>query len=195
MKKIITAFTILLALTGCVKHQHKPNTASVVSNFSWATADFRKIENKVYKIVERNNPYPDTNVDKREVQAERSQISRRINSIKNEICSLSKTKKNTGRYNQDCYSKSENDPRVIALQKEKQKVEKLSRKIYAHSDKIRAFAKEKTSDIIKRYGEGKFDVVVRQGRDNVVFNKRGVALDITDALMQQIDETKLIMNH
>lgn len=194
MKKIIPILAVLLALTACVKHQHKPNTASVVSNFSWATADFRKIENKVYKIVERKNPYPEAGVDKREVQMKRSQITRRINSIKKEICSASKAKQNTNRYNQDCYSKAENDPRVIALESEKQRVGKLSRKIYAHSDRNRAFAKEQTKNIIKRYSEGKFDVVVRQGRDNVVFNKQGVALDITDALMQKIDETKLIIN-
>lgn len=203
MKQIIIALSIVLLFTGCVQNKHKPvnhssdkHSSVSASQFNWATADFRKLENKVYKIVERNNPYPDASLDKREIQAERSRISRQISSLRRSACDASKTKRqNNKRYGQDCYSQTENNPRIVELNKQLQKVDKLSRKLYAHADKLRAFAKDQTTAIVQGYSVGKYEVVVRQGRDNVIYNQHGIAIDITDALMQEINESKLTMRH
>lgn len=193
MKKIMTALSIVLLLASCVKSESTPDSAY---KFNWATVNFTKVEQKVFEIVEGKNPYPDSALNRRDIQLKRRQISTQITVIKRKTCSnppKSMSRADADRFRSNCHAEAKGNPEVMRLQKQLQEVDTLSGKLSAHKQKVRVFAKNQASSIIQHYSDGKFDVVVKQRHDNIVHNKTGVALDITDAVMKEIDASKLTM--
>lgn len=208
MKKIIPALLLSsLLLTSCIE---KENKADTVYQPSWVTADYRRVENEIFRIAAEKNPYPDQKIDSIEIQQEKRRISNQINIIRKEACSPAESENSAGqtsrsaraigsdgqpfRIDPECYSKVNTNPLIVNLNNQLEELDKQNRQFSEHTQKVRMFSVDQTKVLIHDYSSRKFEVVVRQGSDTILYNKGGVSVDITDALMQEIDPKKLVMN-
>ena len=96
-------------------------------------------------------------------------------------------------YDDDCIRKIESDPLLEDLESKKEKLDGIYAKQQSHSKKVREFSERYTQELINNYAKSKFELVVGDTGKDILYNPSGLVLNITDALISQIDDNQLIM--
>ena len=216
-----TVFLLLTAivLSGC----YEENKTKTTYQFNWAVVDKKDIENEVFKRATIKNPYPEEiSADQTILTKERKEVSRQINNIRSRLKRACAVKQNgekkvpskrsgspssgeplepavyrLGRnnkfYDDDCIRKIESDPLLDDLESKKEKLDGIYAKQQSHYKTVRKFSKRYSQELIDDYAKSKFELVLDDNGKDILYNTSGLVLNITDALISQIDDNQLIM--
>jgi hypothetical protein len=97
------------------------------------------------------------------------------------------------RYDKDCVVRAESDPRIAELNKKKEKYDAVVRMRSKHKSQLKEFSRDYARKLIEQYAKSKFEIVVNEAKYNVLYNAEGLKLDITKALISEVDESKLVL--
>lgn len=193
MKNILLVSLTILLITGC---NEKDKNAY---HFSWATLNSRLVESELLKIAKRQNPYPsEISMDRRQLGKEMRNLSRQISTLtrtarKNcmtEKPGPSEVKPKSTRYrspyNKECLDKINSDPLIAKLKDKKDSLSLIYQRRSKHDSKIKAASKAYIDTLIREYSNNKFELVIQNNKRNVIYNKKGLSIDITEAILNKI---------
>jgi Skp family chaperone for outer membrane proteins len=213
-------FVILITITlfsGCYENTNNSY------QFKWATVDAQVLEKEIESRLKRLNPYvSDTGVSKKDIEDERRKLNRQIyrlkKSAKEECISSTKelkqgnNQKNIARYKgtklaasprvymprqsaavRACNKQIRSDPLIMDLEQKKDELDSVIREQREHDQELFRFSKVYAQLLIKRFAKSKYEVVVSARDDVVLYNSKGLMLDITDMLIEKIDEKRLVL--
>ena len=197
MKNIFLSSIILFLMTGCYGNDNKSY------HFEWATVNSRLIETELLNIAKKQHPYPvDIDVDLNQLRIDSRNLSNQISSftkmernkcLPKKAPSRDKTSSRTrypNPYNNECYNKINSDPLMLEMREKKEKLNTISRLRSNHDRKVREASKKSASILIGQYSKNKFEIVINDNKRNILYNRKGLSIDITDAILNQVRESE-----
>lgn len=196
MKTLLLSALILLSLTGCYEKDNKSY------HFEWATVNSRLIETELLKIAKKQNPYPDDiNIDINQLRTDSRNLSNQINILtrtaKNKCFpenkpsnekKIPRPSRYPNAYNNECFNKINSDPLISDLKAKKEKLDAISRRRSMHDRKVREYSRKYVNILIGKYSKNKFEIVINNHSRNILYNDKGLSIDITEAILNQIRE-------
>ena len=213
-------FVVLLTITffsGCYEN------VSNSYQFKWAAVDIQALEKEIESRLKRLNPYvSEYGASKNDIEKERRKLNRQIYSLQKtakEEC-ISSQKKSKQEKDQgyvarnkstrvaasprvymprqsaavsECIKQIRSDPLIMNLEQRKDELNAAISKQFDHKQELLRFSKVYAQQLIKRFAKSKYDVVVNARDDVVLYNSKGLMLDITDMLIEKIDEERLVL--
>jgi hypothetical protein len=187
-----------------------------VYHFKWAEVDSRKLETAIKEIIKEQNPYPQSYaLNKTDLQSSTRTLSRQISQLKTEArekCRLEakaddkkapivnrpdiivqREKILRGGYDQRCLSRIDDDQLIKDLQKQLDDINQITNLQRQHDRAITVASQKEMDNIISDFATDKFDLVIDKN-SKVPYNKTGLALDITDALLRHIEATSIAVD-
>ena len=193
MKNILLVSLTILLITGCNEKEKN------AYHFSWATLNSRLVESELLKIAKRQNPYPsEINIDKMQLRKNMSNLSRQISTLTRtarENCKTEKPRSSEVKpksmryrspYNIECINKINSDPLIANLKEKKQNLSSIYQLRSKHDLKIKAASKAYVDTLVREYSNNKFELVIQNNTRNVIYNKKGLSVDITEAILNKI---------
>ncbi len=197
MGKILIIIALSLTSTACYEK------IVSTSQFKWAVADIRAIENKLTPIIKQNNPYPESiSSDRNTIRQELSDLSQQIRSIthtEREKC-FPNGQKNIAPSNEsgfslnyrirdnECVKKIAQTPLMMELAKKKHALSTIQRKQRKHDSQVNTHIKEQAKLAVEQFSNDEFELVIYSGPQKIIYNKHGMTLDITNAVIQEIEK-------
>jgi hypothetical protein len=184
-------------------------------DFKWATVDNYKIEQRLKYIANEQNPYPPAyqynkdqlNFDHNSTRAlirklektaktpclvnekeNKSASSRDIRSIAS--VSAYSSVREIKKYDGACLSKIEDGPLIVDLKEKLEKINTIKSKQKIHNSKISEVVRKQAAIAISAYAKNKFDVVFGK-KTKLMYNENGLSLDITQAVLNEIDSSSI----
>lgn len=105
------------------------------------------------------------------------------------------TNRRRSRYDKVCVVQAGSDSRIEKLKKKKQKYDVVENMWSKHKSRLRKFSRHYARKLIEQYAKSKFEIVVSGAKYNVLYNAKGLKLDITKALISEIDEGELVLSN
>lgn len=99
-----------------------------------------------------------------------------------------------GAYDENCLKKVESDSLLKDMMEKKKELDGIYKKQQEHAKKVREVAKRYTNTLIADYANSKYEIVVGGSGRTVLYNPNGLTLDITDALLMLIDDSRLTIS-
>jgi hypothetical protein len=96
-------------------------------------------------------------------------------------------------YVRDCIENISSEPLIMELEKKKRELERVESMESEHNQNLRKFTKEYTQQLIKQFAEPKYEIVVSKGDDVVLYDSKGLMLDITNVLLEKIKDKDLVL--
>ena len=197
MKSISIIFLVLILVSGC--YEKDKNSY----RFEWATLNSRVVESEILKISKKQNPYPtELNIDVNELRKNSRNISNQISSLTRTAkskCLPDKSRVSEGRelsirkpgsYDKECIAKISLDPLISDLRVKKEELDKISSLRAKHDKRVKDVSKEHLDILVREYSKDKFELVLNSNRNSILYNKSGLSIDITEALLSKIRTTE-----
>lgn len=214
MARILTICITCLATSGCF------DKLASHTDFSWAMADQRRLERYLTEKITDANPMPAKYVlESRTMNTRRSELHKAINDLNREIdvtCrekvaaaeSADTTTASTGNRHpatvhlsrnqnqvfeqQRCIQQAtDSNPKLTELIIARDKLEDIRQFQNNRQRRIREYAQAYAKDLIRQYAESQYQIVINQ--QELLYNRSGLALDITDALITEADKAALTL--
>ncbi len=213
MIKTLTLVILFFLLSSC------DQSIVPTKDFKWATVDNYKIEQRLKYIANEQNPYPPAyqynkdqlNFDynstralirklektakipclvneKEKTKENKSASSRDIRSIAS--VSAYSSVREIKKYDGACLSKIEDGPLIVDLKEKLEKINTIKSKQKIHNSKISEVVRKQAAIAISAYAKNKFDVVFGKNT-KLMYNENGLSLDITQAVLNEIDSSAI----
>jgi len=193
MKNLLLISLTFLLIAGCYE---KDNNAY---HLSWATLDSRVIQSELLRIVKRQNPYPgEINIDRNQLRKKMRNLSSQINTLvraARQNCmpdkpqsseSKSKSMRYRSPYNAECINKINSDPLISDLKAKKENLSSIYQRRSQHDLKIKLASKAYVDTLVREYSKNKFELVISNRKQYILYNKKGLSIDITEAILNRI---------
>lgn len=207
MRFSILIICILFLTTSCYEQDAK------TYQFDWATVDTGLIDSELLKIAKTQNPYPkEVSIDRSRLNAEVNQLSSQVNSLRRmardkciperilrapkEIMPSSTNSSNSKSLSSKalieitsrntCIKDIESDPLISDLKIKMDKLKNISKLKSNHDSKLRESVRAYSLILISEYSKDKFEIVIKSNRSAIVYNKSGLSIDITDAILNKM---------
>lgn len=206
--KIITLILSVLLLANCNQYNKRDY------EISWATADLRKVKSEVRRIAQEQNPYnEDDESNIKNYYRESRNIRKEIRALKKQMkesCLSKNSNSNTElkiinlgssisiprqglEYDNDCVAKTNTNSALLKLQEKKEEIEAKQASHKQYTKNIDKLVEQYTNDLITNYSLDKYELIVAEKKSNILYNKKGLSLNITTALINSIEKEKLII--
>jgi hypothetical protein len=208
MKKALIIITISLICSACYeKNSHH-------YQFEWAEADFEAIEKQLMPIVQENNPYP------KEINSEKETLNQEIRSLSQQISDIEQIARikclpkedqnklpsraqgisaslNYRNSNTLCIQNIKNDPLINDLTEKKKSLLNIQKKQRDHDSQVRSHTKELVKSLISQFSKDKFELVIYTGSRQIIYNKNGLSLNITEAIIEELNKqnSTILLNY
>jgi len=193
VKNISIIFLALFSVSGC--YEKVENSY----RFEWATLNSRLVESEILKISRKQNPYPaEINIDMNELRKNSRNISNQISSLtrtSKSKCLIDKSQaserrelsiRRPGSYDKECVARISSDPLISDLRIKKENLDQISNLRSIHDKRVKEASKVHLDILIREYSKDKFDLVLNNDRNSILYNKSGLSIDITEALLNAI---------
>jgi hypothetical protein len=201
MKKSLLIL-VLIMITGCREYwPEKPV-------FHWATIDKHKLESILLDTAKLQNPDPVELRSNEEGKYNKrndieSQISK-LEEIAHQRCMKPEYKEKLaqgrdfmcsryhplacqGVFDEECIAKIPQDPLIADIKKKAEESEKNAKLRQARERAKRAIATDTLTTVLSAYAEAnKIDLIIDNREDAILFEKKGIAIDATQAVIAQI---------
>lgn len=176
--------------------------------FKWAEVDTARIESVVEEQFRQQNPAPEdvqsgrrnriseeldnlsTQVSRLEKEASRKCADASLQEIiaqgKQVMCSSPVYPGCEQLYDQKCLATVDKDPFVVDMRAKRDALEEKRNISLYYKMALRKLVTKNSADAIKKYAEGKFDLVVRKSDDEILYEKKGLRMDITEAVINEL---------
>jgi len=193
VKNISIIFLALFLVSGCYEKDENSY------RFEWATLNSRLVESEILKISKKQNPYPtEINIDMNELRKNSRNISNQISSLTRTAkskCLIDKSQaserrelsiRRPGSYDKECVSRISSDPLISDLRIKKENLDQISILRSTHDKRVKEASKVHLDILVREYSKDKFDLVLNNDRNSILYNKSGLSIDITEALLNAI---------
>jgi hypothetical protein len=184
------------------------------SELRWATVDKNQLQRSMTDIIHQLNPYPE------EIYFDRSTVSNQLKALRRdhkmvknecivmppeidpkEASILSEREVATMLRNRripvlngECLSEKDLIARLAAIDGEIKALETLTGKRQVFDKNISRMATEATTEAVKNYARGRYDLIVNTRAKDILFNSDKVVLDVTQAIVENYREAHIPLN-
>jgi hypothetical protein len=195
-------------MTGCYEYLGYTKTVR------WAVVDKNSIRNILMDLSKRQNPYPkEIDADDSELGLKSRKLSRQISSINtnskkrceknNQLKSVVSERGDTlimppttaRSYDYECIRRIEKDQLLVDLEEKKSSIDRILRSRRNHDGSVRKLVDETLIEIIKKYTVDDYDLIISHQSGNVLFNRNGIIINVTDVVISGIrkDSVKILL--
>ena len=86
----------------------------------------------------------------------------------------------------ECINNIDSDPLISDLKAKLDKFKNISKLQSKHDSTVRKAARTYSLILISEYSKDKFEIVIKSDRKNVLYNKSGLSIDITEAILNEM---------
>ncbi len=86
----------------------------------------------------------------------------------------------------ECINNINSDPLISDLKANLDKLKNISKLQSKHDSTVRKTARTYSLIMISEYSRGKFEIVIKSDRKNILYNNSGLSIDITEAIINEM---------